>query len=158
VNAAASAAPPEPGATSPGPAEANKIRLVEFLRFLATGSIAALSNMAAVWALQLVMPLLPAAILGYLVGMVIAFILFQRVMFNTPGLVLTRPILARRIFRFTIVNMLGLCLSVATTMALARAILPAIHWTLLPDRIANLVGVAVPAFSSYFGHKFWTYR
>jgi hypothetical protein len=54
--------------------------------------------------------------------------------------------------------MFGLCLSVATTMAFAHAILPAIHWTFLPDRVANFFGVAIPAFSSYFGHKFWTYR
>ena len=53
---------------------------------------------------------------------------------------------------------LDLALSVATTMAFATTLLPAIHWTFLPDRVANLLGVAVPAFSSYFGHKFYTYR
>jgi putative flippase GtrA len=144
--------------TAPAPAKTGRAGLVEFLRFLATGSIAAFSNMAAVAAFRLLMPLLPAAILGYIIGMVIAFILFQRVMFNTPGLVLTRPILARRIFRFTVVNMVGLCLSVATTMTFAEIVLPAVRWTFMPVTVANFFGVAVPAFSSYFGHKFWTYR
>jgi putative flippase GtrA len=150
---AAAAAPAKPGPTRPG-----KAGLIEFVRFVATGSIAAIANLAAVWAFQLIVPYALAIVLGYLVGMVIAFVLFQRVMFNTPGLVLTRPLLARRIFRFTAVNMLGLALCWLVTMAMLTTILPAIHWTYLPDRIANLAGVAVPAFSSYFGHKFWTYR
>ena len=147
MNAAAATAP-EPG--KPG--------LVEFVRFVATGSIAALANLAAVWACQQIVPYALDVVLGYLLGMVIAFFLFQRVMFNTPGLTLTRPLLARRMFRFTLVNMVGLALCWIVTMAMLHTVLPALHWTWAPDRIANLFGVGVPAFSSYFGHKFWTYR
>ena len=144
-------------ATAPE-AKPGKVGLVEFVRFVATGSIAAISNLAAVWAFQQVVRYEIAVVLGYLVGMVVAFILFQRVMFNTPGVKLTRPVLARRIFRFTVVNMVGLALCWLVSIAMLYTVLPALHWTYLPDRIANLFGVAVPAFSSYFGHKFWTYR
>jgi putative flippase GtrA len=154
VNAAAATAPePAQGSGKPG-----KAGLVEFIRFVATGSLAALANLAAVWAFQQAVPYAYAVVLGYIVGMIIAFILFQRVMFNTPGLKLTRTLLTRRIVRFTLVNMVGLALCWLVTMAMFHAILPALHWTWIPDRIANIAGVAVPAFSSYFGHKFYTYR
>lgn len=163
MTAAAANDPAPAQATTPAPAPAQvpapaKPGLVEFVRFLATGSIAALANLAAVWAFQLVAPYPLAVLLGYLVGMLLAFILFQRLMFNTPGLILTRPILARRILRFTLVNLLGMALAWGVSVSLFYLILPAIHWTFIPDRIANLIGVAIPAFSSYFGHKFWTYR
>jgi putative flippase GtrA len=43
-------------------------------------------------------------------------------------------------------------------MTFAEIVLPAVRWTFMPVTVANFFGVAVPAFSSYFGHKFWTYR
>ena len=127
--------------------------LIEFVRFVATGSIAAFSNLAARYLLNFIMPFEIAVVLAYLVGMVIAFYLFQKMIFGNP-----ETPLKRRLVRFTQVNVLGLALAEATSVFLARWLFPTIHWTLRPLDLAHFIGVAVPAFSSYFLHKYYTFR
>ena len=127
--------------------------LIEFVRFLATGSIAAVTNLVGRYLLNFIMPFEAAVVLGYLAGMVVAFFLFQRMIFGNPD----TP-LKRRVVRFTQVNMLGLALAETTSIVLARWLFPTIHWTFRPFDVAHIIGVAVPAFSSYFLHKYYTYR
>ncbi len=126
---------------------------VEFMRFVATGSIAAIINLGARYALNFVMPFEAAVALAYLAGMVVAFFLFQRLIFEASG----TP-LRRRMIRFTQVNLLGGVLSWIVSMGLARGLLPAAGWMFHPLEIAHFVGVCVPAFSSYFLHKYYTFR
>ncbi|MEP7210312.1 MAG: GtrA family protein [Alphaproteobacteria bacterium] len=141
----------------PTPGEAPRSRgmagLMEFVRFVATGSIAALSNLVARYLLNFIMPFEIAVVAAYLVGMVIAFFLFQRMIFGNPD----TP-LKRRVVRFCQVNLLGLALAEATSVAVARWLFPAIDWTFRPLDVAHVIGVAVPAFSSYFLHKYYTFR
>jgi putative flippase GtrA len=127
--------------------------LVEFIKFVATGSIAAITNLVARYLLNFVMPFEVAVVLAYLAGMVVAFVLFQRVIFGNPD----TP-LRRRLIRFTQVNLIGMALAWMISTALARVVLPAAGWTFHPFEVAHLVGVAAPAFSSYFLHKYYTYR
>ncbi len=124
-----------------------------FVRFVATGSIAAVANLVSRYALDKVMPFDWAVVIAYAIGMVIAFILFQRLIFQNPG----TP-LFRRTSRFIQVNLLGMFLTWLLSTLLAHQILPAVGWTFRPHDIAHLIGVAAPAFSSYFLHKGYTYR
>jgi putative flippase GtrA len=126
---------------------------MEFVRFVATGSIAAVANIVARYLLNFIVPFEVAVVLAYLVGMVIAFYLFQRMIFGNPD----TP-LKRRVVRFCQVNLLGLALAEATSIVLARWLFPTVHWTFRPFDVAHLIGVAVPAFSSYFLHKYYTFR
>jgi putative flippase GtrA len=125
----------------------------QFVAFVATGSLAAATNLLARWLLNFVMPFELAVVLAYLAGMAVAFALFQRVIFGNPG----TP-LKRRVIRFTQVNMLGMALAWAVSTLMARAVLPFIGWTFHPFEVAHLVGVAAPTFSSYFLHRGYTYR
>ena len=125
----------------------------QFAAFVATGSLAAATNLVARWLLNFAMPFELAVVLAYLAGMAVAFVLFQRVIFDNPG----TP-LKRRIIRFTQVNMLGMALAWAVSTLTARAVLPAIGWSFHPFEVAHLVGVAAPTFSSYFLHRSYTYR
>ncbi len=127
--------------------------LVEFIRFVATGSIAAIANLVSRYLLNFLMPFEWAVPLAWIVGMVVAFLLFQRVIFGNPG----TP-LRRRIIRFTQVNILGGALAWAISVVLANWFLPLIGWTFQPLELAHIVGVGVPAFTSYFLHKFYTFR
>lgn len=126
---------------------------IEFVRFVATGSIAAVVNLGARYLLNFIMPFEAAVALAYLAGMVVAFFLFQRLIFETPD----TP-LRRRIIRFTQVNLLGGALSWIVSTGMARLLLPAAGWTFHPLDVAHFVGVCVPAFSSYFLHKYYTFR
>lgn len=125
----------------------------QFIAFVATGSLAAATNLVVRWLLNFAMPFEAAVILAYIAGMAVAFVLFQRVIFGNPG----TP-LKRRIIRFTQVNMIGMVIAWLVSTLMARAVLPAANWTFHPFEVAHLVGVAAPTFSSYFLHRGYTYR
>jgi putative flippase GtrA len=117
---------------------------VQFIAFVATGSLAALANLISRYFLNFLMPFELAVVLAYLVGMAVAFVLFQRVIFGNPD----TP-LRRRLIRFTQVNLFGLALAWLVSTLMARLVLPATGWTFHPFEIAHLLGVAAPTFSSY---------
>jgi putative flippase GtrA len=123
------------------------------VKFVGLGAIAALVNFASRFAFGRFMPYEAAVVCAYLLGMVVAFVLFQKFVFGDAG-----NGQFTQIFRFTLVNIVGLIVAVATSSILARVILPAIGWTFLPYTMAHLVGITAPTITSYFGHKFFTYR
>ena len=149
-------APDAPGATGApgreGPAGLLG-RLWEFVRFVFAGGLAALTNLVARFVLDVWLPFEAAVIIAYVMGMAVAFVLFQRVIFGDPG----SPA-GRQIFRFCVVNAFSLLLTWAVSSALARLIFPGIGMTWRPFDVAHAVGVAVPAFAAYFGHKYYTYK
>lgn len=140
-------------ASDAAPSGSRLAGLMEFVRFVATGSIAAISNLIARYLLDFFLVFEVAVVFAYIVGMVVAFILFQKVIFGDP-----QTPLGRRIFRFCVVNALGAFLALVVSSAMARIILPALGWTFHPAEVAHFVGVAVPAFTSYFLHKHYTFR
>lgn len=126
--------------------------LLEFAFFLVLGSLAALTNLVARYLLNFVMPFEIAVILAYITGMVVAFVLFGKLIFDGG-----KATFWRRMNRFVQVNVLGAILAWAVSVAMARFILPAAGWTWHPVEVSHLVGVATPAFSSYFLHKHYTF-
>ena len=126
--------------------------VLHFVRFLATGGIAAGVNLLTRYLLDPFMLFEAAVMIAYVAGMAVAFVLFQKLIFGDPD----TP-LSRRMFRFTLVNLLGAALALAVSSAMARLVLPALDWTFRPAEIAHLVGVCVPAFSSYVLHKRYTF-
>jgi putative flippase GtrA len=139
--------------TSIGATGQTKGGLAQFAAFVALGSMAAGTNLVARYFLDFMMPFEAAVVLAYMAGMIVAFLLFQRMLFGNPG----TP-LRRRVIRFCQVNALGLTLSWAVSTLLARIVLPAITWTFHPFEVAHFIGVAAPTFSSYFLHRNYTYR
>ena len=132
---------------------ANPVSLAQFFAFAATGSLAALTNLVSRYLFDFLMPFEVAVVLAYMAGMIVAFVLFQRVIFGNPG----TP-LRRRLIRFTQVNMIGMALAWTVSTALARIVLPALNWTFHPFEVAHFLGVAAPTLSSYFLHRSYTYR
>lgn len=143
------ATPASPTPVGPKPA----FNFWEFVRFVATGAVAAVVNLTVATLCRMVMPFPVALIIGYVAGMIVAFYMFQKIIFRDP----TGPV-GKRMFRFTVVNLVGLALSWCVSMMMAYWVLPAMHWTFHPEFVANAVGIAVPAVSSYFGHKHYTYK
>lgn len=126
----------------------------EFARFLAAGGVAALTNLGVRWLIDFALPFEAAVALAYLAGMVVAFLLFQRAIFRVSG----RGGTGRSIVRFSAVNAAGFLIALGVSSAMARVVLPALGWSFHPYETAHLAGVAAPALSSYFGHKYWTFR
>lgn len=125
----------------------------ELIKFLFCGAIAALANFSSRFAFDEFMPYEIAVSLAYLLGMIVAFVLFQKFVFGDAG-----DSTFIQVFRFILVNIVGLLVAVGVSSVLARMILPWIGWSLMPYTVAHLIGIMAPTVTSYFGHKFFTYR
>ena len=133
------------------PAMVSRASIIEFARFLGIGGIAALANLCSRYLFNYVMPFEVAVVLAYMVGMLIGYVLFQRMLFGGGD------IEARRVMRFIWVNMFGATLAWAGSSIMARQILPALGLTWHPYELAHLCGVAAPAITSFFLHKYYTF-
>ena len=66
--------------------------------------------------------------------------------------------LAPQVIKFVGVNLLAVLQTLAISLLLARWVLPSVGIEDQAEALAHLVGVLVPVVSSYFGHKFLTFR
>ena len=124
----------------------------QFLNFALVGGFAAAMNWLSRIALSLFMPLEIAIIVAYLIGMMIAYTLCKRYVFEKSG----REV-SGEVTRFTIVNMVALVQVWLVTIGMARFLLPALSWDWYPVEIAHAVGVASPILTSFFGHRYFTF-
>jgi putative flippase GtrA len=124
----------------------------EFPRFLATGGIAALVNLASRYVLNRFLAFEIAVALAYVVGMLTAFVLARRYVFEARDAAPTA-----QLKRFALVNVFSLALAWCTSVALARHVFPALGFDWHAEDIAHLVGVAAPLGASYFGHRAYTF-
>lgn len=125
----------------------------QFLGFLLTGGIAAAVNFGSRIIYSRWLDFSAAVILAYLTGMVTAFALARIFVFTT-----TQQSLHRSGAFFVLVNVVAALQTWAISMGLAYYVLPwlgVIHFAM---EIAHAIGVAVPVFTSYIGHKRWSFR
>lgn len=125
----------------------------QFTVFLAAGGIAALANIGSRIIFSHWMPFAPAIVVAYAVGMLVAFVLNRMFVFQTP-----RHGLRHQLLWFTGVNVAAVAQTLGISLLLARWLLPwwGIHRHV--DTIAHVIGVAVPAVTSYLGHRYVTFR
>lgn len=124
-----------------------------FAAFLVTGGMAAGANLVSRWVFSFAMPYAAAVTLAYLVGMVTAFLLARRYVFE-PG----RGGWAGEFGRFAIVNAGSFLVVLGVSVGLARVVLPAIGWNWHAEDLAHLIGVASPIVLSYYAHKYFSFR
>jgi putative flippase GtrA len=93
-----------------------------------------------------------AVILGYLTGMVVAFVLMRTFVFPQSS----QPVRKSIIF-FVMVNSAGILQTFAVSMGLYY-LLPLLGVNRWVSEIAHGIGIAVPAFSSYIGHKRFSFK
>lgn len=123
------------------------------LRFLLAGAFAAAVNFGARIALSIVLPFPAAIVLAYACGMATAFILTRRYVFQPSA-----SRLHQQIFWFVAVNMFALVQTVAVSLVLADWLLPRMGLRTHVEALAHAIGIAVPMFTSYVGHKRLSFR
>ena len=131
---------------------AKAIVVGEFGRFLMTGGVAAGANVVSRWLLSHAMVYEIAVVLAYLVGMVTAYLLSRAFVFARSG-----RTVADEALRFALVNAVALVQVWAVSVGLARLVFPAIGFGWHAEDIAHLIGVAIPAVTSYFGHRHFSF-
>jgi putative flippase GtrA len=123
------------------------------LRFLAVGGLAAGVNWGSRFAWSLVLPFRLAVIAAYATGMVVAFVMYRRFVFDGSG-----SRLAAQIRNFFIVNMLGLSQTWILAVVLVDKVLPAVGWTFQPEACGHTAAIVAPIVTSWFGHRYFTFR
>jgi len=125
----------------------------QFAGFLVAGGIAAAANVGSRILFSRLVGLELAVILAYLVGMTVAFVLMRSAVFPPSA----API-GRQVALFTAVNLAALLQTLVVTLLLARWLLPAAGLRSHVEEIAHIAGVCVPIATSFFGHKYLSFR
>lgn len=125
----------------------------QFLRFLVAGGVAAGANFGSRFVFSIFFTYGVAVFLAYLVGMLVAFLLMRGHVFNAR-----QGPLAPQVTKFIGVNVLAVLQTLAISLLLARWVLPSVGIMDNAEALGHLVGVLVPVLTSYFGHKYLTFR
>lgn len=125
----------------------------QFLAFLLTGGTAAAVNFCSRLLYSLWFSFSTAVILAYITGMITAFVLAKLFVFTESS-----QSTHRSAFFFILVNLVAVAQTWVISLGLAHYVFPAIGITLFADEIAHAIGIIVPVFTSYLGHKRWSFK
>lgn len=125
----------------------------QFGRFLIVGGVAAAVNTGSRVIYNLWTSYSAAIVLAYVTGMVTAFSLSRVYVFTT-----SRNTTAQSAIFFVLVNCFAILQTWTVSILLAEYLLPALGIPYFNREIAHMVGVAVPVFTSYIGHRQLSFR
>ena len=123
-----------------------------FVLFVAAGGTAAVVNILSRIALNWVMSYEAAIVAAYLCGMTTAYLLNKHFVFAASG-----RAVATEYMRFALVNLAALVQVWIVSVGLARFVFPAVGFTWHAETVAHVIGVVVPVFTSYLGHKHFSF-
>lgn len=129
------------------------MRTKQFLYFILSGGVAAGLNWGSRFLFSQVAPFELALILAFFVGLSSGFILMRFFIFDGGG----KPITPQA-GKYIAVNVFALLQTLLISLIFARWALPAVGITDNAEGLGHLIGVLVPVVSSYFGHKYLTFR
>ena len=125
----------------------------QFLIFLLTGGTAAAVNFGSRLLYSQWLDFSPAVLLAYLTGMLTAFVLARLFVFTE-----SRQSVRHAALWFCLVNLLAVAQTWAISLGLAEHLLPALGVEPFRHELAHAVGIMVPVFTSYLGHKHLSFR
>jgi putative flippase GtrA len=124
----------------------------QFVLFLLTGGTAAAVNFGSRILYNRWMDFSMAIMIAYLTGMITAFILAKLFVFKE-----SQQQTRRSAWIFSLVNLIAVAQTWCISLAFAH-FLPLIGVTQFVHEISHGIGVIVPVFTSYIGHKRWSFR
>jgi putative flippase GtrA len=122
-------------------------------KFILAGGIAAVVNFSSRIIFSLFFHFAVAVVFAYTVGMITAFILCKVFVFEPSG-----QSTARQFYYFTLVNIAAIIQTVTISVILAKWIFPKVGMNYHSEEIAHFIGIVVPIFSSYIGHKKFSFK
>ena len=125
----------------------------QFLIFLLTGGTAAVVNFGSRVLYSVWLDFSSAVILAYISGMITAFVLAKLFVFKE-----SQQTLQRSAVFFILVNLVAILQTWVISMGLAYYLLPLLGFSVFVPEIAHATGVIVPVFTSYLGHKRWSFQ
>lgn len=125
----------------------------QFLKFLVTGGTAAVLNFTSRIFYNQWLDFSQSIILAYLTGLITAFILARLFVFTESS----QPI-HHSVLYFVLINLVAAAQTWGISILMVAYVLPALGVTTFSHSIAHGVGVIAPVFTSYLGHKRWSFR
>jgi putative flippase GtrA len=125
----------------------------EFTRFLLVGGFAALVNFLSRMAYSQFLSYRWAVFIAYITGMITAYILSRIFVFEQSG---KHP--AHELLQFSLVNLAAVIQVWLISVGLAEYYFPYINFSFYPEETAHAISLMFPVISSYFGHKYFTFR
>ena len=125
----------------------------KFLSFILSGGIAALINIISRVIISKFLAYEYAIIIAYIIGMITAYILVKNFVFINKGISNIKSIPA-----IVNVNFFALVQTWVASIILRNHFLPLFNINNNKDIYAHIIGVCIPIFSSYYGHKHITFR
>jgi putative flippase GtrA len=125
----------------------------QFIAYLTVGATAAILNWSSRFLFSIWLNYTLAIVCAFFVGLISGFVLMRWLVFDgtRKSAVLQAPM-------YLIVNAFALLQTLAVSLILAKWVIPDLGYSMNPEGPAHLVGVLVPAFTSYFGHKYFTFK
>jgi putative flippase GtrA len=124
----------------------------EFVFFLITGGIAAAVNLSMRIVFNLIVPFEFAVVIAYVCGMATAYALARRFVFECSG-----RSMHNEFVRFALVNLVAVIQVWIVSVGLADLVFPWVSFSYHSNTVAHLIGVVVPVFTSYIGHKHFSF-
>ena len=124
----------------------------EFPLFILAGSIAALANIISRILLTIFLNFEISVFISYLIGMITSFSLQRKYVFKS-----TKKSYKRSFAAFSLVNLFALVQVWMISLLIKFWLVNFISSIPLVEFIAHCIGVGIPAFTSYFGHKYITF-
>ncbi len=131
----------------------NNFDLGEFMRFVLTGLTSTAGNLAAVWISVKYSSYNEALIVGIVVASTISFVMSKLFAFRAHG---WRQA-AGEAARFLVVYSVGALIYWVVSLTAGTLLLPRLMPKAWAEMGGVLVGAGVMTFTSYFGHRFYTY-
>lgn len=125
----------------------------QFALFLLSGGLAAGLNWASRFFFSIFFQFEIAVVLAFLVGLLSGFLLMRLFVFDGVGKQLTP-----QVGKYVVVNLFALIQTLVISIMCVRWLLPLDRDVEQVEALAHLAGVLVPVVTSYFGHKFWSFR
>jgi putative flippase GtrA len=124
-----------------------------FIKFILASGFAAIVNFLSRIGLSFWLNYVTAIVIAYLIGMLTAFLLNRLFVFAAPS-----GHTYRQLFYFTLVNLFAIFQTVVVSLLLARMVLPWFGIEHLVEEIAHFIGICVPVFTSFLGHKYLSFK
>lgn len=126
---------------------------LEFLKFLGVSSFAAAINFAARIIANVYTGYSTAIIIAFIFGLTTAFVLNKLWVFPKGDRETKKEFV-----KFTIVNLLALPQTLIISLLFAFYFFPNVGFSYYPKEVAHIIGIGFPVFTSYLGHKYFSFR
>lgn len=125
----------------------------EFFVFLMCGGFAALVNFSSRIVLDTWFSFQASVFFAYIFGMIVAFFLNRYVVFPAGTQTFFKSVIY-----FTLVNCIGFFLTWLISVLVYYRVFVPLMFDFFAKEIAHLIGIVVPVFTSYIGHKHFSFR